>query len=454
MRRLDSWKEIAEYLGRDVRTAMRWESQGLPVHRVPGGKGTSVFAMTSEIDQWLTGRSAVALPPPAAVAPHASRRARWIAAIAAGVLLTIVIAAAIVSRTRSASPDAAGLGVIVSNGSVAITGESGAARVIHRLDPGAVLVARTPARVADNQRDRRAEVMVAVSFYENAADRSVRKGELLDLSTDGRVRWRFAFDDVLTFRDGAVRGPWALADWQAAPAASAPRVAVAAHDFTWWASVVAVIDPDGRRLSTFVNPGWMESLFWLRADRLAIAGFSNARNEAMLAVVDPAAGDRSAPGTAGTSFACSSCSPGAPLFYATFPRSEINVLTSGPFNRAQVAVIGDRVRVTTIEIADSTVAGVYEFDRELRFVRARYSESYWDAHRRLELEGKLRHTRSACSERDGPPAIRVWDARDGWVRVRPAGGWIGASGTGSVRQALRRIDAGHRAQRKRVADAQ
>ena len=31
--------------------------------------------------------------------------------------------------------------------------------------------------------------MVAVSFYENAADRSVREGELLDLSTDGRVRW-------------------------------------------------------------------------------------------------------------------------------------------------------------------------------------------------------------------------------------------------------------------------
>jgi hypothetical protein len=212
-----------------------------------------------------------------------------------------------------------------------------------------------------------------------------------------------------------------MSDWQAAPAASAPRIAVAAHDFTWWASIVAVVDPDGHRLSTFVNPGWMESLLWLRGDRLAIAGFDNARNEAMLAVVDTAAGDRSAPGTAGTSFACSSCSPAPPLFYATFPRSELNVLTSGPFNRAQVAVIGDRVRVTTIEIANPTVAGIYEFDRELRFLRAQYSESYWDAHRRLELEGKLHHSGDACPERDGPAAIRVWDARDGWVRVRPAG---------------------------------
>ncbi len=53
-RRLDSWKEIAHYLGRDLRTVQRWEDEkGLPVHRVPGGKGQAVFAYNSEIDQWL-----------------------------------------------------------------------------------------------------------------------------------------------------------------------------------------------------------------------------------------------------------------------------------------------------------------------------------------------------------------------------------------------------------------
>jgi hypothetical protein len=36
--RLESWKEIAAYLGRDLRTVMRWEKErSLPVHRVPGG---------------------------------------------------------------------------------------------------------------------------------------------------------------------------------------------------------------------------------------------------------------------------------------------------------------------------------------------------------------------------------------------------------------------------------
>ena len=51
--RLDSWKEIAIYLNRDVRTVRRWEKdQGLPVRRHQHQKGASVFAYKSEIDTW------------------------------------------------------------------------------------------------------------------------------------------------------------------------------------------------------------------------------------------------------------------------------------------------------------------------------------------------------------------------------------------------------------------
>lgn len=54
--RLDSWKAIAAYLRRDVRSVQRWEKdRGLPVHRVPGEKGGTVFAYTKELDNWLHG---------------------------------------------------------------------------------------------------------------------------------------------------------------------------------------------------------------------------------------------------------------------------------------------------------------------------------------------------------------------------------------------------------------
>lgn len=51
--RLDSWKEIAAYLKREVRTAQRWEkSEGLPVRRHQHDKLSTVFAYKSEIDAW------------------------------------------------------------------------------------------------------------------------------------------------------------------------------------------------------------------------------------------------------------------------------------------------------------------------------------------------------------------------------------------------------------------
>jgi len=54
-KRLDSWKAIAEFLGRSLRTVQRWhELNGLPVHHFGGNKG-SVFAYEEEIDRWLMG---------------------------------------------------------------------------------------------------------------------------------------------------------------------------------------------------------------------------------------------------------------------------------------------------------------------------------------------------------------------------------------------------------------
>ena len=51
--RLDSWKEIAAYLKKEVRTVQRWEkSSGLPVRRLAHGKQGTVFAYKSELDAW------------------------------------------------------------------------------------------------------------------------------------------------------------------------------------------------------------------------------------------------------------------------------------------------------------------------------------------------------------------------------------------------------------------
>jgi Tol biopolymer transport system component len=55
--RLDSWKEIAAFLRRDVTTVQRWEKrEGMPVHRHVHDKKGSVYAFRAELDAWAGSR--------------------------------------------------------------------------------------------------------------------------------------------------------------------------------------------------------------------------------------------------------------------------------------------------------------------------------------------------------------------------------------------------------------
>jgi Tol biopolymer transport system component len=103
--RLDSWKEIAAYLNRDVTTVQRWEKrEGMPVHRHLHDRMGSVFASRAELDIWARGRNLRAAPEsekkalsptPPAEPPYSARStsaAKWkyvLAVAAAGVALAI-----------------------------------------------------------------------------------------------------------------------------------------------------------------------------------------------------------------------------------------------------------------------------------------------------------------------------------------------------------------------------
>lgn len=65
--RLDSWKEIAAYLNRGVRTVRRWEKdEGLPVHRHVHRAQGSVYAFKSEIETWRQNAARLPARPPEA----------------------------------------------------------------------------------------------------------------------------------------------------------------------------------------------------------------------------------------------------------------------------------------------------------------------------------------------------------------------------------------------------
>jgi Tol biopolymer transport system component len=70
--RLDSWKEIAAYLGRGIRTVQRWErEEGLPVHRLLHEKRGSIYARRTELAAWWESRRQTLAAQPAREADEA-----------------------------------------------------------------------------------------------------------------------------------------------------------------------------------------------------------------------------------------------------------------------------------------------------------------------------------------------------------------------------------------------
>lgn len=414
--RLDSWKAIADYLQRDVATVARWEkSLGLPVHRV-AGTGRSVFAYTSEVDAWLqNNRSAEAnhgaAPHPTPVKPTRVHVGVWLALSAAVFVLVWAL------MVRPKSLPASDLHVDVTDKGVVARDSEGSELWRHPF-PGTDTTFMTVAYPG------RAQVMggavpgvyFATGYRASQARDAIEGGKLTLLDLHGRVQRLFSFDDHVTFNGTPYTEPWAMTAFAVDDANGTRRVAVAAHHFTWDPGLVTILDDRWQRRGTFVHAGWVEQLRWVSPDRLLIAGFSNARDGGMVALLDPVALDGQGPETAGSRHYCEDCGPDRPLRMFVFPRTELNLASGARFNRVILDGAGDHVVARTVEmtLADGDAVAVYEFTPTLELISARFGERYWDLHRTLEGEGRLTHTREQCPDRDGPRQIQQWEPATGW----------------------------------------
>jgi len=444
--RLDSWKAIADYLNRDVRTLRRWEAQGLPVRRVAGGRGNSVYAFREEIDAWLRARPeepplaapaapvtvvapAAAIAPPVATAavvppmsvekvrpPRSIWRSRYF--VATAIVVVVLIGWKVIAPFAEQH-----LNVELSERGITASDQSGKQQWRYDFAAGARNIPSEIGPRVQQVGGARPGVFAMTAFLLREPDLVPMNGVLRLLTNDGRLEHEFSFDDFREFGERDLSSPWALTDFAVLDAYGQRYIAVSAHHFTWWGGLVTVLDERFQRLGTFVNSGWVESLRWASPDRLAIAGFSERLDGGMLAILDAHDIDGVSPEPTGSKFACRNCGAGHPLVYFVFPRSEVNRVSSAPFNRAKIEPQERGVVARTYEVAPDKSGGVpeaiYELSPTFELQRATYGSRYWDKHRALEMEGKINHTREQCPERDGPPLVKMWTRETGWTEIRP-----------------------------------
>ena len=425
-RRLSSWKQIARYLGRDRRTVMRWEKgAGMPVHRVPSSaKGSSVYAFTRELDDWLSGQPE---PQPETTACPTAKTRRWTGA--ALVLGTAVVLAAAFALITPRSVDDGDPALVIAG--VQTGGEFLAAR---SLDGSVAWTYRHPegylfqdeaqkSRVVDLDGDGSDELLLAANTRAPWDERFLR-GELLSFSADGVEQWRRIRDDVLHFGAGSFAAPWVSHSVDVLNINGHVSVVWQVHHSTWWPSIILIMNGRGELTGKFVNSGWVladNSLSRPEGDLLLLGGITNSRRSAMLTVLDGESMWGRSPEEPGGEYECRDCPTQEPLKYFVFPPTHVNRASGLPYNQAlKIQTTEQGLAVMVLEgVPHSGVQWVYEFSLDFELLRVTPGDSYWPQHRLLRLQGKIDHSEEVCPERVAPP-ILSWTPDGGWVEMTSA----------------------------------
>ena len=434
--RLDGWKAIADCLARDERTVQRWaKTRGLPVHRLPGGRGASVFAYRRELAEWLEGglQQIGTVPAPVTEVSAAdvnaieaelspATRSRWRLALVAGIVIVgaVAITGIALHRYRVTAPD---LVEVVANAIVA----HAEGRVLWRyalprlpetpLDASWHSADHNPSLLMDFTGDGQPEVFVSLRLLR--ADGQFLRSEFLCFSAGGNLLWRYVPELSFTFGEKTFEGPWRIAGWTATDVPTGPRVWLTVIHRVWWPAFVVTIDPAGQATIRFAHPGHIYALAHVTNETgsyVVAAGVNNEYASAMLAVLDER-GPAAVPPSSNRSYTCQSCPEGQPVRYLLFPRSELNSLLGRPYNLAyEAAVTHDQMEVSVEEATQpNRLRAIYRLSHAFVPDDIALGDSYWEAHRALERDKRLDHSADLCPTRHEGVKVRIWEPERGWA---------------------------------------
>ncbi len=386
--KLSSWKEIAAWLGVNVRTAQRWEAEaGMPVRRVPGSN--RVIAYGGELEAWLHGQHEVE----AAAARQRLDGVRRNIARAAAAFGAVVLLAVTVWMLRPAG----GLADWRVE-SFALIALDARGRELWRFPLGRGFnleeysgAGTTPAAwIEDIDGDGRKELLFC-HHYDGAA-----YGDLICFSEAGDIKWRWTPGASAASFPEQLRPPYAADRVHVFRHKGQVRILVSSIHHTWFPSQLAMLDNQGKLLREYWHSGHIKefrAVEWpgYPEPLIVAAGIANGYKAADLVVLSP-----SEFGGASREESPEHQLPGGPpreLARLLFPASCVT-RASAPYNQPDtLRMHGLRLDVGINESAylERSPGVTYTFRPDWSLASAGLSSSYERAHADLERQGILSH---------------------------------------------------------------
>jgi hypothetical protein len=423
---LRSWKEIAAYLGCDVRTCHRWEGQrGMPVHRAEASeKKSPVFAYKDELDAWFKGtfRSANGN---AEKAQKIQQSRFWLKWALAGTTL-VVLAGLLFRETglwggrQPADFRIEGSVLIVLNKAKHelwrfdtklddLLPESYYRKkfqIIHQESQNAFPVIA----IKDLDGDGDKEVLFAPKRTTETAD----PGRLYCFDRKGTLRWPpFEAGRELLCGDKTFSPDYRVAGFVCRDLDGDGRLEtlVFSYQSPDWPCQLAVLDSTGKMIGEYWNAGYLlypafHDLDDDGREELIVVGVNNEYRGGCLIVFDTRRISGGSPQSG--KFACEGIGPGSELYYVTVPRTDVSEAEG-------IAVVGlNYVFVTKNDRISAWYdpALYYEFDFGLACRQVYTGHGYQIAHGELKREGMIASTLDDAYLRKLLDGVRWWNGSE------------------------------------------
>ena len=423
---LASWKEISGYLGRDIRTCLRWEKNfGLPIHRLdPSSEKSRVFAYRGELDEWL----------------HHSKTRResssdaWSRAWHRLVLLNVILlfvggaAVALFLLLKDDLFPREPADFQVKGSVLSILDEEG--KTLWRHDTGLENLAgeaayrshfqfRRAGRMAelpyllikDLNDDGRREVL----FSPQTLDET-KEGDVICFDRKGRVLWRFKAGRQLTCGGKPYSGDYRINGLVAEDLdGDGPlEILVVAVHRPSWPCQLALLDAQGNLKGEYWNTGYFNDVACSDIDgdgvkEIIAGGNNNEYGQGCLAVLEAGSLAGSSPHSS-PAFRCPELQPGSERFYVLLPRTDVDLMENYPVDAVITVDILDNRRIQ----AKTNLADIYyQFSLDFFDKEVILSHGFIQAHEKARLEGKIQSALNNEYEDNLIKGIRYWDG-DKW----------------------------------------
>jgi len=357
-RLLGSWKEIAEHLGFDKRTCLRWEKKlGLPIHRIdPESSRSRVFAYQEELDDWLRTRQPGSIPlnlsagrksglnDQYALAPskRPGRKLFWILAplsvLMALAAFYFLLRPAGISQPVDFRIKGSALTILDAKGRALWSHDTGFEQLrdesyyrmhfqrkktpesgSHPIFPHII--------ISDINKDGRVEVLFTAQVNDN-----IDTGAVICFDHKGRKLWQFEPGREMIYGPEHYSNDYwvQILDLCDLEGDGKKEVIVVADQIPFFPTQIVVLDAQGKVLGEYWNSGRIVNFAALDLDgdsrkELALGGKNNEYRKPCLFVLDP---ERMAGGSPQikNEYRCAEIGPGTERCYLLFPQTEIDLI--------------------------------------------------------------------------------------------------------------------------------